>query len=514
MTFGRLFSDSRDAGREEDAEMQAPRDEASVLPVGVNALLTLTTDSLVIQGKAIPGCHSCFFPLSYLPYTLPYTLYILEIYQLITYAMASLQTIAIIINLVEVAAARYLLHLDVGLATVCYSIERTQLSRAETWVASLLDLAYGEAQKKKRIKVLVNPFGGKGNASKIYYKEVEPIFEAANCVIETQVTEYSGHAIEIAEKIDVDAWDVIAAASGDGSIFEIFNGLGKKENAGEALAKLAVAHIPCGSGNAMSRNLNGTAGPSMAALCIIKGLRTPLDLVSISHGQRRTISFLSQAFGIVADSDLGTDNLRWMGPARFTIGFLIRLFGNTVYPCDVALKVEIDDKKRIKEHYNAVVQNKSNAEPREEIPESGGLPPLKYGLATDPIPDDWMRISHDKLGNFYSGNMAFMSQDANFFPASLPNDGFLDVIMIRGDISRLTAVQMLGALEDGELFDLPDVHALKISAFRITPRNPEDGYISIDGEQIPYEPFQAEVHKGLGTVISRSGFKYETGKGS
>lgn len=75
MTFGRLFSDSRDAGREEDAEMQAPRDEASVLPVGVNALLTLTTDSLVIQGKDIPGYHSyCLFFI--LPYTLPYSLYI------------------------------------------------------------------------------------------------------------------------------------------------------------------------------------------------------------------------------------------------------------------------------------------------------------------------------------------------------------------------------------------------------------------------------------------------------
>ncbi|KAM5471772.1 sphinganine kinase lcb4 [Microsporum audouinii] len=487
MTFSRFFPGSADSDRGQDAEMQAPRDGTAVLPVGVNATLTLAAESLVVQGVARTTRSIPYFNILW----------------------ADISD-----NHLNIKYANPRNKHDVGLATICYSVERTQLSRAETWVSTLLDLSYGEAQKKKRIKVLVNPFGGKGNASKIYYKEVEPIFEAAKCVIDTQKTEYSGHAVDIAEKLDVDAWDVIAACSGDGVIFEIFNGLGKKENAGEALAKLAVAHIPCGSGNAMSRNLNGTAGPSMAALCIIKGLRTPLDLVSISHGQRRTLSFLSQAFGIIADSDLGTDNLRWMGPARFTFGFLVRLFGNTVYPCDVALKVEIDDKKHIKEHYNAIVQNKSNTEPREEVPASGGLPPLKYGLATDPIPDDWMRISHDKLGNFYSGKMAFMAQDANFFPASLPNDGFLDVIMIRGDISRLTAIQMLGALDDGELFDLPDVHALKISAFRISPRNQEDGYISIDGEQIPYEPFQAEVHRGLGTVISRSGYKYETGKGS
>lgn len=377
-------------------------------------------------------------------------------------------------------------------------------------MSSLLDLSYGDAQRKKRIKVLVNPFGGKGYAPKYYYKEVEPILVAARCDADPEITDYQGHAIDIAEKIDVDAYDVIAACSGDGVLCEIFNGLGKKTNAGEALAKVAVAHIPCGSGNAMSWNLNGTGSASMAALCIIKGLRTPLDLVSITQGPRRTLSFLSQSFGIVADSDLGTDHLRWMGSVRFTFGFLVRLFGNTVYPCELAIKSEIDDKKRIKEHYNAIVQQKSATEPRGEIPESGGLPALRYGSATDPVPDDWERISHDKLGNFYAGNMAFMLEGANFFPATLPNDGFLDLLTIRGDLSKLTALQMLKAVDNGTLFDMPDVKVQKVTGYRVTPKDRNDGYISIDGEKVPFEPFQAEVHKGLGTVISKSGYRYET----
>ena len=28
-------------------------------------------------------------------------------------------------------------------------------------------------------------------------------------------------------------------------------------------------------------------------------------------------------------------------------------------------------------------------------------------------------------------------------------------------------------------------------------------YISIDGEKVPFEPFQAEVHEGLGTVLAK-----------
>ena len=34
------------------------------------------------------------------------------------------------------------------------------------------------------------------------------------------------------------------------------------------------------------------------------------------------MSFMSQAIGLMADIDLGTETLRWMGDARFMLGFL------------------------------------------------------------------------------------------------------------------------------------------------------------------------------------------------
>ncbi|KAK2760723.1 sphinganine kinase lcb4 [Arachnomyces sp. PD_36] len=394
-------------------------------------------------------------------------------------------------------------------ATIHYSISQERKQKAEIWVARLMDLAYGQAQRNKRIKVLVNPFGGKGRAKTLYYNEAEPIFTAARCQIDAEETKYQGHAIEIAEKIDVDAYDVIAPCSGDGLPYEVFNGLGKKENAGEALSKVAVAHIPCGTGNAMSWNLYGTGSVSLAAISIVKGLRTPLDLVSISQGDRRTLSFLSQSFGIVADSDLGTENIRWMGSARFTYGFLVRLLGKTVYPCDLAVKVDIGDKESIKEHYRAELQKQPATRTRfDPESQSSTLPPLKYGTVADPIPDDWTHIPYENLGNFYAGNMAYMAADANFFPASLPSDGYMDLVTIAGDIGRMAAIQMMMNVERGTLFDMEDVNVRKTSAYRITPRD-KDGIISVDGEKVPFEPFQAEVHQGLGTVLSKSGHLYE-----
>jgi sphingosine kinase len=47
-----------------------------------------------------------------------------------------------------------------------------------------------------------------------------------------------------------------------------------------------------------------------------------VDLFSITQGEKRTVSFMSQAVGLMADLDIGTDNLRWMGDTRFIYGLL------------------------------------------------------------------------------------------------------------------------------------------------------------------------------------------------
>ena len=424
-------------------------------------------------------------------------------------------------------------------------------------MARLLDRAYGESQRNKRIKVLVNPYGGAGKAAKWYTKDIEPIFAAAQCEVDVERTAYMGHAVEIAEKIDETRYDVIASCSGDGLPHEVFNGLARKPNASEALNKVAVVQLPCGTGNAMSWNLNGTGNCSMAALCIVKGLRTSLDLASVTQGEKRTLSFLSQSVGIVAESDLGTDNVRWMGSARFTYGFFVRLLGKTVYPCEIAIKTEIADKPGCKAHYKAeiekgrhLVDSPSEADSTDDSessePYGHGLPKLKYGTVTSPLPSTssgWTPLTaYPTLGNFYCGNMAIMAEAAPFFPAALPADGLLDLVIIDGLIGRIKSISSLLAVEKGTFFDMDHVNVRKITAYRIVPKfgrwaegkstgapksrvgkflkvvgisggssgNRDGGYISIDGEKIPFEPFQVEVHKGLGTTLSRSGFVYES----
>lgn len=261
-------------------------------------------------------------------------------------------------------------------------------------------------------------------------------------------TSYSGQAVELARDLNIDDYDIAVPCSGDGLPHEVFNGLAQRPDARHALAKIAVCHVPCGSGNAMSCNLYGTHRPGPAALAIVKGVPTPLDLVSVTHGDRRTISFLSQALGTIAECDLGTEHLRWMGASRFTYGFLRLVMQKKTYPCDIAVKVEIEDKDDVKEHYRRQVavalttttgsvescsdgssrdQSRDRVGQQQQQPGCGeeqqshgaspasssvdgdsgpGLPPLKYGTVLDKLPDGWETVQYDKLGNFYCGNVS------------------------------------------------------------------------------------------------------------
>ncbi|KAI0095551.1 ATP-NAD kinase-like domain-containing protein [Hypoxylon sp. NC0597] len=412
----------------------------------------------------------------------------------------------------------------VRVARLTYALGDLAADTVNAWAETLLKRAYGTAQRQKRAKVLVNPHAGPGGADKIWEHEVKPLFEAARMSLDVVRTKFSGEAIGICESLDINAYDVVIPCSGDGLPYECINGLGKRPDARKALRQLAIAHIPCGSGNAMSCNLNGTHRPSLAALAIIKGVRTPMDLMSVTQGNTRMLSFLSQSVGIIAECDLGTENLRWLGAARFNVGLMQRIFSKKVYPCEISMKVEIPEKADIKAHYKREQLEYDYTTRREkDVPKEAslagestssdtdageGLPPLRFGTVNDKVPDDWETASYDKLGNFYCGNMAWMAPDANFFTAACPNDGLMDVVFNDGDISAAKYLELLTSVESGRLFDKPHVTYRKVVAYRFTPRNQKHGYISIDGEHVPFEPFQVEVHQGLGTVLSKSG-RYE-----
>jgi len=181
----------------------------------------------------------------------------------------------------------------------------------------------------------------------------------------------------------------------------------------------------------------------------------------------------------------------------------------------VAIGVELEGRDEITAAYREYRQGKeghNNADAtKTDASEDDGddeLPPLRFGTFDDELPEGWVMKPWENLGNFYAGNMSYMTANMNVFPTALPNDGLLDMVCINGDVPRLRALELAKEVETGGLFNQKDVRYLKVSGYRIIPREKE-GYISVDGERIPFGGFQAEIHQGLGCVLSKSGTVYE-----
>lgn len=75
-----------------------------------------------------------------------------------------------------------------------------------------------------KINVILNTYGGRlGAQAKTAL--VEQSLQAAGLDYKLELTQYAGHAIELARQAADEGWPVIVAAGGDGTIHEVINGL-------------------------------------------------------------------------------------------------------------------------------------------------------------------------------------------------------------------------------------------------------------------------------------------------
>jgi len=104
---------------------------------------------------------------------------------------------------------------------------------------------------------------------------------------------------------------------------------------------------------------------------------------------------------------------------------------------------------------------------------------------------------------FYAGKAPYMSRELMQFPVSVPNDGMVDIV-IQGRLSRTDLLKNIDGAERGAAYWNEKANYFKASAYRLGLMQ-EEGNLAIDGERFPFEGYYAEVHRGLGTVLSMNG---------
>lgn len=189
----------------------------------------------------------------------------------------------------------------------------------------------------RRLLILINPYGGTGKAYQIFRERVVALLAESDIEHDLIITDRPNHARDFVSTADLSHWSGIVVVSGDGLLFEVFNGLMERSDWKKAI-KIPVGIIPGGSGNGLAKAISHAVGEPYntnnvisSTLNVVCGRVSPMDLVRVQTFNRDMYAFLSIGWGIMADIDIESEKLRAIGEARFTLWALIRALGLRKY---------------------------------------------------------------------------------------------------------------------------------------------------------------------------------------
>lgn len=429
---------------------------------------------------------------------------------------------------------------------------RYNLEEAEKWARAvrersarqqyLRDGVVMSELSRRRMMLLVNPQSGRGQALSLYNSHIQRMLHEAGVPHTLVITERQNHARELVrDNMNLAQWDALVIMSGDGLLFEVINGLLERPDWEEAI-RMPLAILPGGSGNALAASVHHYSGSTPVSseelliscgFLLCKGLVSHMDLVSVHlSSSPRVFSFLSLAWGFVADVDIESEKYRHVGAARFTVGTLVRLASLRVYRGRLAyLPASLDNCKdqpniqtswptskmynfsydscpmseqnschsnnsvKVTRRENGFHRNSSKSSPG---PRDSLLPPLDQ-----PVPSNWVTVPEEDFVLVLAMYQSHLAEDLFAAPDSTLDDGLIHLIYVRAGISRAALLRLFLAMGKGAHLTTNCQHLVhaKVRALRLEPHSPK-GIITVDGEVVEYGPVQAAVHRGLARVIT------------
>jgi YegS/Rv2252/BmrU family lipid kinase len=170
---------------------------------------------------------------------------------------------------------------------------------------------------------IVNPAAGFGKCGKLLGPMIDRLRQAG-VGFDVAETTHSGHATEIARAAYADGYRKFIAVGGDGTSFEIVNGLFPEALNDEPPV---LGFLPLGTGNSFLRDFTKD-GVAYATQAIIEGRSRPCDVIRLKHktGTLYYINILS--LGFVADvCTLANERFKKLGAAGYGLAVVSCLAG-------------------------------------------------------------------------------------------------------------------------------------------------------------------------------------------
>lgn len=293
----------------------------------------------------------------------------------------------------------------------------------------------------KKYYLLVNPKGGHKRGLEIYEK-VKHIFSSAGTNITVLHTEYAGHAFDFANTLDFVGYDGLCAIGGDGTMYELINGMLKRDDN----HKIPIGLITGGTGNSFMYDVD-CLDPIDAAKRIVQHKLRPLDIAKVNANGELFYSFNIIGWGLATDAGKLAEKLRWLGGVRYDVASIIEVLKGKDRIATLTLDEEV-----IKENFIFII----------------GCNTIHTGKA--------MKMA----------------------PLAQLNDGKIDLIIVR-KTSRINLLKLFPKLFSGDHIKSPLVEYRQVQNFSISLEETND--LTIDGEIIGTTPLNVQMVPKMVNVL-------------
>ena len=169
-----------------------------------------------------------------------------------------------------------------------------------------------------KVLLIFNNFAGNKRAAQML-KEVQQQLHDKEIDYDLEIPSHPGNGTELVAEADLNMYDGVLAAGGDGTLYEVVNGLFQNP----AEKKIPIGIIPVGTGNAFARDMDLHVDHWQKAIDIIKGAKTRNVDVGRFVTEDNTYYYLNiLGLGFVADVGKTAHKLKIFGNLSYTLGVI------------------------------------------------------------------------------------------------------------------------------------------------------------------------------------------------
>jgi diacylglycerol kinase (ATP) len=190
--------------------------------------------------------------------------------------------------------------------------------------------------------MVFNPHAAVGRAARLL-----PALRAALqqfATLEVLETRGAGDAVQRVAQADLAGCDGLLAAGGDGTLFEVLNGL----YAQPAERRVPLGVVPIGTGNAFARDLGLRPGDWEKGVGIVRaGRQRRVDVGRVSHdgGAYHFLNIVGA--GLPVDAMRTAERLKFLGKSAYSVAAMWRAMRLQTYPLRLELDGEIIEQEAL-----------------------------------------------------------------------------------------------------------------------------------------------------------------------